>query len=805
VAGIEQEYENWWENWHRNNYSWGGLAKIEWVGWVYVENKTEYEAWVKKNNLPEGCPSKLCQVIPVSRSKELRKNSKIRKATLQDYWRDQEKRLFTDTDGITKWAAPHLPFVFFDGSKSWKTDRKSKEWPELYKLMQTRASKGSYSEIQLTKNKIKILECDSRSQFQGVVLSNFKPDLLTAQNLQFHVNFENSFFSENSDFQSINFASSPNFQGSMFHGDRVSFENCLFQKDGANFKKCIFGTQKTTFKNAIVREGLCILFSNSRFLSSHSDFTNFEVNTGFVDFSRTEFRYGGVSFANAKFAGGNVVFSGAIFCKGRANFNAAKFIGGPATFSGTKFLGSVTSFENSTFSAGPAKFKSAIFNGIHVSFKNTKFLGGRTLFSKSSFKAENVSFRNAKFEVNSVSFLGAKFECQQIRFDGALFKGGVTDFSNSVFKAKNFNFTRTFFDNSDASFNNVQISGELVAFSESRFKSKRVGFVKSKFVSESTNFRQVKFESEKVNFNGSKFLGHRVIFKNSVFCGQAFFEACNFANMFSFQSSNFNEKAFFKNSSFSDNALHTHAAFRGTTFMEQADFRDLDFIPYNAFDGTEFQKRVILPDAGDKIEYKRFLRALKSVEVLNKTEQLERKSNSPQERRFGALERGCMTLKQAMEKMSDKNRAFRYFKFEMLARQKRPSVGNLTKIVSKLYSIVADYGASIWRPTAFYIGSMVFFAIIYLTNSIFIETNELSLLKNAISSLDFSASNVFRPLTIWSERLTSEPTSWSHSYRKSLSHGGWVTIKFIATMQSFFSLTCLFLIALAIKRKFQIS
>ena len=805
MAGIEQEYENWWENWHRNNYSWDGLAKIEWVGWVYVENKTDYEAWIKKNNLPQGCPSKVCQVIPVSRRKELKNTSKTRKATLQDYWRDQEKNLIFDSDNKTKWTALHLPFVFFDGTSSWKANRKSKEWVSLYKLLDNRVLKGRYTELQLSKNKVKISELDARSQFQGVVLSNFNIGLSNIASGELHVNFNNAFFSENTNFESAIFNSCPDFENTMFHGERVSFESAVVKKDGANFKKCIFGTQKTTFKNATIHDGMCIVFANSKFLSLHNEFTNFEVNGGFTDFSRTEFSNGGVSFANAKFSGGNVVFSGATFRKGRVNFHAAKFVGGPAAFSGTKFLGVATNFENAVFKVGSVKFKSALFLGKQVSFKNTNFAGGRALFSKAVFKADHVSFRNAKFESTSASFSGSTFDCQQIRFDGAVFKGGVTDFSNTTIRAKNLNFTRVLLDNSDASFNNIHVSGDLVAFSESHFKSNRIDFVKSHFLSESTNFRQVKFDADKVTFNGAKFLGERVIFKNSLFSGEVFFEACNFAKMFSFQSSNFQKKTFFKNSSFSENALHTHAAFRGATFSEQADFRDLDFIPYNAFDGAEFQKRVVLPDAGDKIEYKRFLRALKSVEKLNKVEQLERKSDAPQERRFGALERGCMTLKQAMEKMSDKNRAFRYFKFEMLARQKRPSVSKVTKIVSRIYEIVADYGASIWRPTAFYIGSLLFFATVYLTNSFLIETNQLSLLENAISSLDFSASNVFRPLTIWSERLTSDTTSWAHSYKESLSDGGWVTIKFIATIQSFFSLTCLFLIGLAIKRKFQIN
>lgn len=174
------------------------------------------------------------------------------------------------------------------------------------------------------------------------------------------------------------------------------------------------------------------------------------------------------------------------------------------------------------------------------------------------------------------------------------------------------------------------------------------------------------------------------------------------------------------------------------------------------------------------------------------------------ESQYVALESGCTTLKRAMETVSDKNRAQRYFKFELLARQRRPSTPWLVKQFTKLYGWTADYGGSISRPLITLAVLWFVFAVIYGVNA-HIAKVDLTATKTVIGALDFSATQIFRPLFIWSKTGMGDADSWLSQYHAGLSAGGLLFIKALETAQSFLSLTLLFLFGLATKRKFQIS
>ena len=76
---ISQE---WWDKWWEEDFSWEGLAKKRWEGWVVMDDgrvlpMEDAPGDLEKDNsailrLPDGFPG--------------------RQATLQDYWRDQEER-----------------------------------------------------------------------------------------------------------------------------------------------------------------------------------------------------------------------------------------------------------------------------------------------------------------------------------------------------------------------------------------------------------------------------------------------------------------------------------------------------------------------------------------------------------------------------------------------------------------------------------------------------------------------------------------------------------------------------------------
>ena len=126
------------------------------------------------------------------------------------------------------------------------------------------------------------------------------------------------------------------------------------------------------------------------------------------------------------------------------------------------------------------------------------------------------------------------------------------------------------------------------------------------------------------------------------------------------------------------------------------------------------------------------------------------------------------------------------------------------KIFTTLYGWTADYGGSISRPLWSLAAVWVFFGLIYGLNAWCIDVKPETIWGYFWGPLEFSMTHVFRPLFIWSSAIPSADASWAGKYREQLADGGWFAIKFLATLQSFLSLTFLFLFGLATKRKFQI-
>ena len=157
-----------------------------------------------------------------------------------------------------------------------------------------------------------------------------------------------------------------------------------------------------------------------------------------------------------------------------------------------------------------------------------------------------------------------------------------------------------------------------------------------------------------------------------------------------------------------------------------------------------------------------------------------------------------------MEDISDKTRAQRFFKFELLARQQRPSTPWLVKKFTWLYGLTADYGGSMLRPLGALLFTWLFFAVVYGLDAHVIDVSTANPIHMVWGAMDFSGTHIFRPLFIWSKTAASSDGSWLGQYRCQLSEGGWLSIKLLATLQSFISLTLLFLFGLATKRKFQI-
>jgi len=359
------------------------------------------------------------------------------------------------------------------------------------------------------------------------------------------------------------------------------------------------------------------------------------------------------------------------------------------------------------------------------------------------------------------------------------------------------------------------IFGSATNFHHAQFSGGHANFYNAQFSGGDANFLNAQFSGGDADFYNAQFSDGDADFNNAQFSGgdanDALFGNAKFKIGFDFENAKFEKRANFKNSVFPP-AAGSKNAFRGAEFFGQADFSrnkfkdkkgkalppdDLHF-PFTAFANANFKDRILLTQRGEKYAQGEFDRAMRSLKDACKGE-----DEDTREDRWVALESGCTTLKQAMESISDKNRAQRYFKFELLARQQRPMTSRVTKFITRLYGWAADYGGSIGRPLYVLTGVWLVFALIYGVVAYFAGVKPASWMGYIWGPCEFSLSHTFRPLFIWSTSIPSADVSWVGKLRAQLYGGEWFLIKLVATLQSFLSITLLFLFGLATKRKFQ--
>lgn len=378
------------------------------------------------------------------------------------------------------------------------------------------------------------------------------------------------------------------------------------------------------------------------------------------------------------------------------------------------------------------------------------------------------------------------------------------------------NYERVIFG-SACNFYSAFFCGDKISFASAKFQGAAY-FVLATFTGGITNFANTKFIGGDADFSGASFFGGEVYFFNTEFVKdvtfssaefhnqEVVFKHCAFSSNLNFSDVNFLNKVSFEKAVFPQKAIDSESAFRGAIFNHQVNFSEVKNFPLNAFDDVEFLRKVILTDRNSIYGEHDFKRTKKSIKSdFKELGELEHNEISKwTEKRYGALERGCMALKQAMERNSDFHRAQRYFKYELLARQKRPSISWIAKRMTGLYGFFADYGGSIGRPIVSLICCIIIFGIFFALNANCIMDEPLSIGQNFIGGLDSSLTNAFRPFSIWGEAALRGPPNWLQYYHHSLGKGSWLFIKLLATFQSFFSITMLFLFGLAVKRKFQI-
>lgn len=335
--------DEWWRGWWEADYSWDGLARMPWDGWVRPADGGPCR---RKEDGVEGEP-----------------------ATLQDHFRDWlggEPELFESPDGSVRFTRLHLPLAWRDGTPTgkveWAADDRDRLMAMVRRLNDTALAQEPPSPARL--DGCVLLRFDVRDLGQPA-------DPREDDRTPVALSLERAAFSGNATLNGAAFLGNASFDRTAFSGS-ASFDSATFSRV-ASFERAIF-SGVTNFANAVFSE--IAYFEKAGFLgSTYFESAAFSVYAWFrsAAFSR------GANFDDAAFTG-IALFERAAF-SGLTSFYRVIF-SGHAGFQSAVFSGD-TSFDHAVFS-GEANFSSAAFSG-GANFDSAAFSGFTSLFRAAFF------------------------------------------------------------------------------------------------------------------------------------------------------------------------------------------------------------------------------------------------------------------------------------------------------------------------------------------------------------------------------------------------------------------------------------
>lgn len=303
-----------------------------------------------------------------------------------------------------------------------------------------------------------------------------------------------------------------------------------------------------------------------------------------------------------------------------------------------------------------------------------------------------------------------------------------------------------------------------------------------------------------LRFNGAR-LG-RPNFEDVEFTGKATFEGSIFEGPVSFARAHFKNTANFQAVTWRSDSGDHDGAFRETRFDSFVDFQKSDFRAFAAFDGATFKGEIRFDRsrvADDKM--------MNAVVRGAATDQAKL-----------SLEHGFRALKQAAEGVRDRHLEQTFFRYELITRRHQDTTPDSERLLSFMYGLCSNYGASFVRPLTAATFVWVLFFGVYLALGRLSGAPELqnislfggSLHPSWSEALSLSTRSMFNLFGIWNVRVIgeTEASSVSQAFEFALLRDYpaiTFATKLLSSVQSLISGVLLFLLALAARRKFQIS
>ena len=316
---------------------------------------------------------------------------------------------------------------------------------------------------------------------------------------------------------------------------------------------------------------------------------------------------------------------------------------------------------------------------------------------------------------------------------------------------------------------------------------------------------------QNVDFDG------KASFRNTVFESDATFRDVRFGGPIEFHNTVFASVADLSRCSFPADATLSQGGFRGAEFRRVADFTNPEFCAWAAFAGTKFHHLVLFSPAVLRSEAS-FTEALKAVERTRRGVRGAGTDASGDLKRsdqlLGDLESAFQTLKVAMATQQARLEEQQFYRFELLARRRQTGTPLFERMFSVLYDVTSAYGTSLILPTAWLLAITISFAIVYWAMTQTPKDIATALWPFPLRPIDpdfinaftFSLRNVFQPFSAWAAPSgNSSAEDWTKAFLNSGCPLHNLSTRLLASAQSFVSPILLFLSALAVERRFQIT
>ncbi len=268
-----------------------------------------------------------------------------------------------------------------------------------------------------------------------------------------------------------------------------------------------------------------------------------------------------------------------------------------------------------------------------------------------------------------------------------------------------------------------------------------------------------------------------------------------------FQAAGFLGAAYFDGLTWPAEFHHSEAAFREALFDRFADFSQPNFKNFSAFDGAVFKGEMRF--ASDSFSHDVGFREALRLACL--------------EGSHDALGHGLRSLKQAAEAVRDRSSEQTFFRYEVIARRHHPQTAMGDRCLSWSYGLVSDYGDSIVRPlvaafVVWIVGAMLY---LLLGAATFPSVSAGISLWRPIhpamfEAFQLSARSIFSLFGVWNIRQPDlNACKGSREQIETLllwkDPAVALSTRLISSAQSIISGALLFLSALAVRRRFQIS